>query len=202
MKDVGPLSKPSTPERWNDLYADGSLPWDKGGPSPPLVRFLAEQSMAPARILVPGCGRGHEAVHLDQDGHDVVAIDFAPLATVHAQKTYPDSTVDWRVADFFTFLDTGERFDVCVEHTLFCAIDPKRRDEYVEAVLRLLRPGGSLIGVFYAHGKDGGPPFTTTEAEIRRRFGKHFSFPLVEVPRDSFPNRAGKEILVWMERLD
>jgi len=85
-------------------------------------------------------------------------------------------------------------FDAIVEHTCFCAIDVERRPEYVEAVARALVPGGTLLGVFYAHGREGGPPFDTTEAEVRRLFSTRFEIERLQVARDSFEVRAGKEL--------
>ena len=52
---------------WQRRYEQDDTPWDKGAPAPALVTFLREKQIA-GRVLVPGCGRGHEAVsytHLD-----------------------------------------------------------------------------------------------------------------------------------------
>ena len=52
-----------------------------------------------------------------------------------------------------------------------CAIDPKRREEYVDLLDYLLKPKGKLIGMFFIRSKDlGGPPFGSTPSEIRELF--------------------------------
>ena len=56
-------------------------------------------------------------------------------------------------------------FDWVFEHTLFCAIDPAERDEYVRAVLRWLKPNGQYLAVNYLIPDEAGPPFGTTREE-------------------------------------
>jgi methyl halide transferase len=85
-------------------------------------------------------------------------------------------------------------FDAVMEHTCFCAIDVSRRAEYVDTVFHALRPGGVLFGLFYAHGKEGGPPFDTSEAEIHELFAPHFHLQRLQRAPDSFEARAGKEL--------
>ena len=78
------------------------------------------------------------------------------------------------MADLFELGRTPARYDLIAEHTCFCAIDPLRRDEYVDQVAAALVPGGALVGLFYAHGRPGGPPFTVDADELRARFGRRF----------------------------
>jgi SAM-dependent methyltransferase len=85
-----------------------------------------------------------------------------------------------------------------LEHTFFSAIDPGRREEYVRTVRRLLKPGGLLIALFYAHGRPGGPPFTTSEEEVRALFREDFTIERLEVPARSVKPRQGKELLALM----
>lgn len=85
-------------------------------------------------------------------------------------------------------------FDAVLEHTCFCAIDVERREEYVRAVRDLLAPNGRLFGLFYAHGKPGGPPSTTSEAEVRALFSRDFEIEVLKTAPDSFEARAGKKL--------
>ena len=55
------------PERWDQRYREGSDGWELGRPAPPLELFLCQHPAAPRAgglVLVPGCGRGHEAALL------------------------------------------------------------------------------------------------------------------------------------------
>jgi methyl halide transferase len=56
-------------------------------------------------------------------------------------------------ADFFE-LNTGKgkhlpEFDLIVEQTFFCAIDPSLRKNYFKKVHQLLKPGGKLVGLLF-----------------------------------------------------
>lgn len=91
------------------------------------------------------------------------------------------------------------RFDWLFEHTLFCAIDPSERDDYVRAVLRWLKPKGQFLAVHFAIPDMDGPPFGTTRDELWQRFSQHFDLLEEWVPR-SYPNRTGEELMLWWKR--
>ena len=57
MAAQGELS--GMPTDWEAHYQQGDMPWEKGAPSPGLVDFLASEPV-PGRVLVPGCGAGHD----------------------------------------------------------------------------------------------------------------------------------------------
>ena len=91
-------------------------------------------------------------------------------------------------------------FDWLFEHTLFCAIPPARRDDSVAAAARWVRPGGNYLAVNYLQPRDEtGPPFGTTIAELRRRFGPHFELVRHWRPR-SFAGREGRERVFWWQK--
>ncbi|HVO31459.1 MAG TPA: methyltransferase domain-containing protein [bacterium] len=192
------MGDPSDPKTWNDLYLAGDAGWDKGEPSPPIVRLVAEGHIAPGSLVcVVGAGRGHEALLLAEKGYKVTAVDFAE----EAAKAMRDAAakrkvvVDVRQRDLFTLAkDYGRTFHAIVEHTCFCAIDPARRAEYVKVMHDCLRAGGILLGLFYAHNRPGGPPFTTTEEEVRRLFEPLFEIERLVVAKDSFEARKGNEL--------
>ena len=181
---------------WNDLYLKGETNWDKGACSPPIARLLKD--VAPAsRIAVIGAGRGHEAIAAARLGHRVTAIDFAPEACRGIAANAAAAKVEVEVLEADLFVLPKRRpahYDVIIEHTCFCAIDVPRRAEYVETVHALLRKSGQLLGLFYAHGRPGGPPFDTTDAEVRTLFSPRFEINRLLVAPDSIDQRAGKEL--------
>jgi hypothetical protein len=103
--------------------------------------------------------------------------------------------------DVFNFLKDAppRRFDWLFEHTLFCAIQPLQRDDYVAAVLRWLKPDGQYLAVNYLIPDEKGPPFGTTREEVVQRFSPHFDLLEEWVPR-SYPNRTGLELMLWWKR--
>lgn len=188
----------STADYWNTLYLKGDDGWDKGEPSPPIARMLRQGVLKPkASIAVIGAGRGHEALLAAQLGYRVTAVDFAPEAVkaMLAARTQANVPLEVLERDLFDLPRThAGKFDAVLEHTCFCAIDVARRAEYAQAVYNLLAPGGTLLGLFYAHGKKGGPPSTTDEAEVNLLFSKGFEIVTLKCAPDSFEKRAGQEL--------
>ena len=184
------------PEYWEDIYRRNDAGWDKGRPSPPIVRLVKEGLLPKgARIAVPGAGRGHEALFLAREGYDVTAIDFAPTAATAMREAAAKAGVAMRVLqdDVFALAAHGP-FDAILEHTIFCAIEPVRRREYAGVMRDALAPAGLYFGLFYAHKKPGGPPHTTTEAEVRALFTDLFTVERILVAPDGFPERLGNEL--------
>ncbi len=183
---------------WNDLYLKGEAGWDKGACSPPIARMLREGLAPPgARIAVIGAGRGHEALEAARLGFRVTAVDFAPEACRAIAANAEAAKVQLEVLEEDLFTLPARRpghYDAIIEHTCFCAIDVARRAEYVKAVHGLLHKGGVLFGLFYAHGNPGGPPFDTSQDEVRRLFSKRFEVVRLRRAADSFDHRAGKEL--------
>jgi 3-hydroxyisobutyrate dehydrogenase-like beta-hydroxyacid dehydrogenase/SAM-dependent methyltransferase len=165
---------------WDQRYRDGQDGWELGGPAPPLAAFLREdprRPLPPGRVLVPGCGRGHEAALLAELGFATIGLDLSGEALREARRLHgPDRpALRWLQADLLdpaalaaAGLADGSLQGV-VEHTCFCAIDPTRRPDYLRAVTRLLAPGGWLLGLFWCHGRPGGPPFGSDPQELERQ---------------------------------
>jgi SAM-dependent methyltransferase len=153
------MSHPSEPGFWNDRYLSGTMPWDFGGVPPRLQRYLAERPTG-GRVLIPGCGNGHEISAFDAAGYQVTALDFAPAAVTRARANVSSRLAE-RVllGDFFTHDLSDAPFDLIYERTFFCALSPDLRPAYVRRVAHLLKPGGELVGFFVLGEEDGGPPY-------------------------------------------
>jgi SAM-dependent methyltransferase len=189
----------STETDWEARYQSKDMPWEKGEPSPGLVDFLAANPTLPrGTVLVPGCGTGHDARAWAAAGFTVTGSDIAPSAiTLCREKTAAAGLkAEFVLGDFLA--DKPEQpFDWVFEHTLFCAIDPSRRADYVRAVRRWLKPGGHYLAVNYLIPDTDGPPFGTTRDELINSFSKDFTLRKEWVPR-SYPNRTGLELmLLW-----
>jgi thiopurine S-methyltransferase len=161
---------PDTGSWWDQRYLDGTDRWELGAPAPPLARFLKEQAQAPqppGRVLVPGCGRGHEAALLASLGFEVVGLDFSAEAVREARRLHGEQAgrLTWVQADLLDAeaLDAAglgsAGCDGVLEHTCYCAIDPALRQAYRSTVARLLQPEGWLLGLFWCHRRPGGPPY-------------------------------------------
>ena len=188
-----------TESEWEERYQSGDMPWEKGEASPGLVDFLRARPELPrGTVCVPGCGTGHDVRAWANAGFPAHGFDLAPSA-IQLSRQKSDAAglknARYTLANFLE--DTPpERFDWLFEHTLFCAIDPARRDDYVRAALRWLKPEGHFLAVHYLIPDTEGPPFGTTRDEIVHRFSPHFELIEDWVPR-SYPNRIGLERMFW-----
>lgn len=186
---------------WEARYQSADMPWEKGEPSPGLVDFLAANpAWARGQICVPGCGSGNDVRELARAGGDVFGFDFAPSAIASAiEKTKAAGLrARFQQSDFLRD-EPPQRFDRLFEHTLFCAIAPEERDDYVRAVLRWLKPDGEFLAVNYFDCGPEGPPWPTTRDEQLERFSPHFNLVADWTPR-SYPNREGREHMFHWRR--
>ena len=156
---------------WEEKYRANTIPWDRGGTSPALHDWLATGALVPGRILIPGCGRGHEAVDLARAGFRVTALDIAPTALQHlaAQLEQAGLDADLVCADALSWQPESP-FDALYEQTCLCALDPGHWAAYEAQLHRWLRPGGGLFALFMQTGKEGGPPFHCALPDMRTLF--------------------------------
>jgi SAM-dependent methyltransferase len=189
------------PKGWEALYQAGDTRWDKGAPAPGLVTWLAGNPQVPkSTVCVPGCGAGHDARAWASAGFKACGCDIAPTAIrlCHEKTAGTGLAIKYQLADFLT-ARPPRRFDWLFEHTLFCAIPPARRDDYVQAVLRWLKPEGQFLAIHYMLRDAAEPPFGVTQQELWERFSPHFELHKGWVP-NSYPNRAGLELMLWWKR--
>ena len=194
---------------WDQRYLEGSDRWELGRPAPPLEAFLRTDSRAPqppGRVLVPGCGRGHEAALLADLGYEVIGLDFSSEAIQRAQALHgSDRTkLRWLQADLFdgaalaaAGITTGSLQGV-LEHTCFCAIDPAQRGAYLATARRLLAPGGWLLGLFWCHRRPDGPPWGSDPEMLEQQLtAAGFCQEFWEPAQGSAPERDNEWLGLW-----
>jgi len=190
---------------WQGRYETENTPWDLGGPSPHFVALLNQKPdfLKPGKMAVFGSGRGHDAALFAQNSLDVTGFDYAPGAVEEARKLYGSLAIRFEQADLFDMSKADSpwagQFDFLLEHTCFCAILPQDRAAYAQSARNILKPGGYLIGVFWEHQDEDGPPFSTTEADIRQIFGADFELCSISENTPA-SGRAGIERLAVLRR--
>lgn len=182
---------------WESCYVRGETPWDHGQASPPLLAEVAQRPLA-GRVLVIGCGPGHDVAALAGLGCDVLGLDIAPSAVAKARAAYPEHATRFVTGDLFDLpKDLRGAFDVIVEHTCLSGMPPELRPRYAAGVRAALKPGGRITGVWYIDPDldpgESGPPFPLPVKELDALFADDFEILADYVPANSFPGRSGRE---------
>lgn len=172
--------------------ADGNarrVPWARMSPRGEFAEWLQihEPDGRGKAALVVGCGLGDDAEALAAHGFAVTAFDVSPSAIQWCRERFPESTVEYLVADLF-HAPAGwqHRFDFVLEIFTVQALPIVMRQQTVNAIADFVAPGGSLLVVCIGIEQGAertGPPWPLTEEELA-----HFQEAgLTEVETDIWP---------------
>ncbi|MBD2770343.1 methyltransferase domain-containing protein [Hymenobacter sp. BT664] len=189
---------------WQARYATGRDGWDAQAITPPLRAYFDQLAVEPQpRILIPGAGRAYEAEYLHQLGFQQVFVaDLAPEPLQALAARVPDFPREHLLlADFFA-LPAAPPYDLIVEQTFFCALNPQLRPAYAQQCAALLRPGGTLMGLLFDtdFGPGPEPPFGGTKEEYRAYFAPYFTFRHFEAATNSLRPRQGRELFICLKK--
>lgn len=122
---------------WADLEA-----------SPYLVSWLKENPINKAgkRACVIGCGVGDDAQALSEFGFEVIAFDISPKAIELCKNRYPNTKVQFIVADLFDYpKEWFESFDVVYECNTIQVLPDEYRKKARTSMSSLLSKGGYIL---------------------------------------------------------
>ncbi|NBR14899.1 MAG: methyltransferase domain-containing protein [Flavobacteriales bacterium] len=178
---------------WQSRYENNQTGWDLGSASPPLVHYFNQLEDKNIKILIPGCGNAHEAEYLFNNGfQNVFVIDLAEAPLKNFKSKAPEFPENQLIqGDFFILEDT---FDLIIEQTLFCAINPELRNEYIKKTSNLLTENGKFVGLLFDRMFDGGPPFGGSKIEYLEYFKPNFESIYLESCYNSIAPRQGSEV--------
>jgi methyl halide transferase len=185
---------------WTERYKSCQTGWDAGSITTPLKEFVDGLEEVSHRILIPGCGFGHEAEYLHLQGFAQVWVaDLSQVPLDQLAKRVPTFPASHLLQiDFFAMEGP---FDLILEQTFFCAIHPHLRAAYAQKVYDLLVPGGELVGVLFGSPFDQpGPPFGGTISEYRGYFQPLFEIITLEPCYNSIAPRQGNELFVRLRK--
>ncbi|MBX0290715.1 methyltransferase domain-containing protein [Hymenobacter sp. HSC-4F20] len=188
---------------WQQRYKTGQTGWDTGSITPPLLDYFRQLGPPDARrILIPGAGRAYEAEYLhDQGWPNVWVADLAAAPLQSLRQRVPDFPPQHLLQQDFFQLEPTPPFDLIVEQTFFCALNPALRPAYAQQCARLLRPGGTLMGLLFdTEFSQPGPPFGGSGEEYRGYFAPYFTFVHFESATNSLPPRQGRELFICLKR--
>lgn len=183
---------------WNHKYISGETGWDIGYVSTPLKEYIDQLSDKNLKILIPGGGNSYEAEYLFNNGFTnvfVVDISSIPLKNLSERiPLFPKKNL--LHSDFF---ELEETFDLILEQTFFCALEPSLRKDYIIKMSELLKPKGKLVGVlFNIPLNNEKPPFGGNRNEYISLFEEKFKIEKMETAYNSIPQRAENELFLKM----
>jgi SAM-dependent methyltransferase len=142
------------PTGWFEaLYREGEegksvVPWADRQGNPGLAEFwkARPQNTGGKTALVIGCGLGDDAEKLSAWGFRTTGFDISETAIRTAKMRFPESKVEYRVADLFQPpVEWQRKFDFLFEANTLQALPDSLRTAAIENIASFLKPGGSLL---------------------------------------------------------
>jgi len=185
---------------WEDRWNTNQIGWDLGEVSPPLKNYVNQLNNKSIQILIPGCGNAYEAEYLHQNGFlNVFIVEIAIGAIESFKKRYPTFPSENIIHS--NFFDLTMQFDLIIEQTFFCALNPKMRVDYVKQMTNLLKTDGKLVGLLFNTDFVDGPPFGGNKNEYLDLFSNQFELKTIETCTNSITPRQGKELFVIFKKM-
>jgi thiopurine S-methyltransferase len=181
------------PDFWHQRWQQNLIGFHQGEVNPYLREYWADLGVpAPARILVPLCGKSQDLLWLSQQGYQVEGVELSELAVrafFDEQGLSPRQSQQgqWQVwesgrlrlwcGDFFelTAAQLG-RVDAIYDRAALIALPPAMRQAYAR---HLQAQVGTvphlLVTLEYPQGQMDGPPFSVEQSEVETLFAQRYS---------------------------
>ncbi|MDZ4667054.1 MAG: SAM-dependent methyltransferase [bacterium] len=188
---------------WETRYHKRETGWDIGSASDPIINFAHELGHKNASILIPGCGNAHEVDTLLNLGfEDISVIDFATVPLKELAKRQAEAVESGRLKIFCgDFFEHKGSYDLILEQTFFCAINPGQRQLYAQKMNELLKPKAKLAGLLFNFEFPlEGPPFGGSKEEYHEHFSPYFKILTMEPCQNSIKPRLGKELIFILQK--
>ncbi len=185
---------------WTERYLSNETGWDVGQVTSPLKTYIDQLKDKDIKILIPGAGNAYEAEYLYTNGFkNVTVVDISDEPLKNIKNRIPDFPTENLIhTDFF---EHDTQYDLIVEQTFFCALNPVLREKYVLKMHQLLKPEGKLVGVlFLTPLNTSTPPFAATIEEYKNYFKDKFNFKTIEHCYNSIKPREGRELFINLKK--
>ncbi|NES19754.1 MAG: class I SAM-dependent methyltransferase [Symploca sp. SIO3E6] len=171
------------PSGWFEvLYTEANgdsqqVPWARLQAHPHLQDWLDGNSSdvltvsnASPSALVIGCGLGDDAEALQAKGFQVSAFDISPTVIAWCQQRFPDSSVNYFVADLFALEPSlNQAFDLVFESRTIQALPLSVRSQAIKSIGQLVAVGGILLVITRVRDTEeqpDGPPWALSNQEL------------------------------------
>jgi len=185
---------------WENKYTNNKIGWDIGTISPPIENYFNQITDKKISILIPGAGNSYEAEFLFDNGFkNITVLDLAKQPLQNLQKRIPLFPTNQLIqGDFFNH---HKKYDIIIEQTFFCALNPELRLNYAKKMNDLLNDKGKLIGVLFNFPlTEVGPPFGGSLMEYKKTFSKYFYTKTLEICFNSIKPRQERELFIIFEK--
>jgi methyl halide transferase len=192
-----------TPDKnfWDSRYVKNQTGWDLGAVSMPLKAYFDQLTDKSLRILIPGGGNSYEAEYLLQQGfRNVTVVEISGVVVNRLKERLSDYLEQGLTIIHQDFFEHSGQYDLIVEQTFFCALDPSLRPDYVQHMAALLSENGKLIGVLFDRNFEGGPPFGGSSTEYRNLFSSRLNLLVLERCYNSEAPRMGTEVFLIAQK--
>jgi len=189
-----------TSKYWEERYLKGEDKWNVGEISTPIKEYVDQITDKKIKILIPGAGNGYEFEYLIKNGFkNSFVVDYAATPLENIKKRIPNLDKNQVInSDFFAL---EGKFDLIIEQTFFCALNPELREDYVQKMKSLLNPKGKIAGLLFQFPLTAeGPPFGGSKEEYIALFQKDFNIITMETAYNSIATRKNKELFVIFEK--
>lgn len=185
---------------WDQRWQTAETGWDIGYAAPAIMEFMQTVTDKGITILIPGCGNAYEAEALVQAGFKhITLLDISETLVQQLSAKYGDSgAIKIIRGDFF---EHEEQYDLIIEQTFFCALNPALRQAYAAKAASLLKENGQIIGLLFNRiFQQEGPPYGGTTPEYEKYFGTLFEINKMEDCYNSIPPRKGSEVFINLKK--
>jgi hypothetical protein len=184
---------------WENRYKKNEIGWDTGSITTPLKEYIDQLNNKDLKILIPGAGNGYEFDYLINNGFkNVFVVDIAATPLKNIEKRNPKYKSNLILLDYF---ELNQKFDLIIEQTFFCALDPNLRKNYSLKTSEILNSKGKIAGLLFDFPlTEDGPPFGGSIEEYKNLFSKTFDIKILEKAYNSIKPRANKELFFIFEK--
>lgn len=181
------------PEFWHQRWQQNQIGFHQGEINPYLRRYWHKLGVsAPARVLVPLCGKSLDLLWLLEQGYQVEGVELSELAVraffdeqgVTPQVTSRGGFQVWEsgnlrlwCGDFFQLTASlVGRIDAVYDRAALIALPAPMRREYVQHIQNLAGAVPHLlITLDYPQQQMDGPPFCVEQTEVQALFAERYT---------------------------
>lgn len=133
-------------EWWDNFYShkEKPIPFFRNIPDENLISYFDRGVLGKGKALDIGCGKGRNSLYLAQKGFEIYGVDFSKTSIECGRQIAKEQSlnVKFLCQSIFDFQDKPESFDFIYDSGCFHHIKPHRRNKYLKAILKYLKPDG------------------------------------------------------------